>query len=1102
MTSRPSEPYSLAANIGSVNVGVASGIAGNDVFKGFSRDFIKPETITKFVNNPTNIPSMYNDLNAIGFFDSLHDFKSDFIDCQGNIKGDEDKFSYKKFAFTFLLNGGYTDLLSYPNLIVQNSYSYLHRLPRPLDQDNLENYFSIGNILDVITTQNNAKGNMYILPNTRSFTKPTGLFGMSGDGSRRIYDSLVAIYQRYADPSFGNKIKLMFDFQLNLFDIIRKNKDQNRFCLLYTAETITDPAPKMKFDGINDTFGYQNFYFENLGETGRTYNAVNDNIGGNINVTFKNLRTTSTNITKNTIFTVEARYAFNSDGTHKSRNANGFDVVQMNSKANTIDTIKNIIRNTIERVADSAADTFNRKAFTLSTQNRVEFYTSFNSGMSSGKKEEYKKDYAIYYARKRLGDTLQGRICKLDKLRTLSFNSINSPQGAVSQNPYSATTDAVLVTHDRMLFSYAVISRVPVILDLKEHMILYIPPLVTRGGGQEQMVNKSYPIYRSLQTGGVNLFDPSELNQAIDSIMNDVSSFIRFLYFFNDNRTAISSNGNFRNFIRKINSGLQNRTLTYKYLGQYATNILIIGSNSPSTGNNVNDDLQNIIERADPSEDIYDPQINDYPNNYSGLAVNSRILLIRDGDNALYVDKYYSTSVNVSETENRYYLRVNFIYNGSKTSNLDFYPRNVGNISTTIKGSRFIDELLNSNGNIVENLSNLISETATEDQLEVAIRNLYEDISSSVELPTLNIPRAATAISTSHQIPSAQQTASTVVVKSSKTANQMSEMAGGIMFILMIVFWFMLSKGSGSKKGGGIKGNILQYGAVLNANFDTLYDETKLLENNVTVFYFLFSLLQEYELNFVNYQEGIDTFYTKINENSTLSDMIGETNLIPHNIEMYVFLKLILNDYSQENLNSINYSLFEYYFYLYSLSKKNVLYSRLQRLKSYLDIDYTINVSRDNISDIAKKINSQPTCLKSWKYFISVMDNAEKITNQIIAQNYDAEQSGDYNVIYQNVDKYNLKLCGFTEMKNEFIMKTINILSDMAKAGLLGQYESILNQIAPSTPDLASGIKPYQIIPQSLMQPIAVSVGGKKSKTSLKKIKKVRSNKNTKKIIT
>ena len=1111
MTSRQNEPYSLIPL-----QEIKGTILENTVFYHFKSDFIKGNG--KIFDEPPHgdVPSMYYDPQAIGFFDSLHDFKSDFMDCQGNIKGNDTDYSYKKFGFSFLLNGGYPDLKNYENLIIQDKYSYLNRIPRPLNQDNLENYFALGNIYHVINYPD--KGKMYILPNTRSstFDNFTAFFGTNKEVS--IYNSLAAIYSTYKDTSFGDKIKLIFDFQLNLFNIIRKSRKQNatvdHFCLLYTAETITDPAPKMKFDGILDVFGPNNFYFEKLDSsssiTERTFNASNDNVYGNVDVTFSNIQRKDKKydddkITKSTNFFVTTKYKLDNK-TIQLDNKTIEEDIKMNSKANTIDTIKNKIRKTIESASTNLARAvFKKNAFpeTNDSETRQGFYTSFNNDMNrSQDKKKYQRDYSIYYARKRLGDTLQGRICKLDKLQTLTFNQTTDKSGSISQVNKPATKDAVLVTHDRMLFSYAVTQSIPVILDLKDNMILYVPPqqAITQGG-QKQIKNikpkiskNDYPLYKSIKTGGIKLFDEEQLQEAADSIMNNVDSLIRFLYFFKNKQLNLTKEDNFRNFIKTVNHKLYEKELKYAYLGEYAVNTLIIADNEQ----NIINEIDTINTKANEYAAAERANRNVYPDTYHCLKINPTILkIVVDDKNEIEVNKYYNTGLN------EYYLSVKVQYSTDKnTTNVFFYPGDKHNNDTSAY-YRSIKKLLNDN--ISKYLTNLTPSSSNSEKL-IVMQNLYEDISLFTDVPDISIFNRLFSNVLSNVENYIPQSLSDFT-DSSTTQYQVAKVALILILISMILYYnrksvlgFVVGGG-----GNGDKMNNSPYDKVLNASFDKLYDTTDLVEKNITSLYFMFSLLRQYELSFVNYQEGINVNYTKINESYILSDLIGVTNLIPHNIELYIFLKLLLRDYNENKLNSINYSLFEYYMYFYS---GNILYSRFQNLKSYLNVYYTIDIDPKNIPNIVEKIQSQPVCSKSWEYFKNIMKETEAIKEQVISENYNAEQSGKYDIIYDNVEKYSLKLAGFTEMKSEFLSKTLDIISSMLTKGSLQKYVDEVKSITGNVPGDVAGVapKPYKglvkpnLFKSSFRQPIAVNGGGKRIRRKTRKNKKQCRKKTHKKI--
>lgn len=1002
MTHRKGEDYSLKP-LTEISKSVVPNSNPYFPFGLFQSSFIDQGTVTKLGSGTQTIPKdFYKKIDAVGFLDSLHDFKSDFFDSQCPIKGKKDEFSFKKFGFTFLLHGGYPNLnIDYPRLLIQTYYSYLNRIPRPLDQNNLENYFSLGNIYNVIT--NNGKGNMYILPNTRS----------SSINKQSIYNQIKNLYNNYRDSSFNNRIKLVVDFQLNLFDIISKNKPTGSpdFCILYTAETITDPAPKPKAANLDSIFGYNNWYIEQLTGT-RSYNPVSDDVGGNVEVTFSNLNITNgTTDLENSKFHVDAKY--------KNGSTEESITVEMNSKANTIQTIKNIISSKIERAAkiiSQATDTFSSVVYEVSKTNRMQFYTNFNSDMNTGNKKEYTERYTIYYARKRLGDTLQGRICLPDKLTRLKFNTVTKSQAGKfvlnTSQIVEAKVGAVLVTHDRMLFSYAVIKNIPTILDLKDNMILFVPPVssvppVTSVPPVSSVppVTSSTPVSsntmlsgltsvfkRTLRSSNTKVGGSQFTEEDVESVMNNVDDLIRFLYFYdNQHYEMVKSSNNFRKMISEVNSGLQNESLSYAYLGEYYNNCLVIAPNDK-----LDERINKIKEKTE----------NNNPYNLkSNLCFNPTLLDICINDHYfINVEKINRPEKKPSDDSDYYssfsdnfYLRVSF-NDIRHVLDLDVTEINRQLTST----DKFAKTVLNK----LTAESNLLSSTDEE-----AIKILYEDI-------TINFKDD---ISFNYARFIGNTTSESHAGGSGNNNQQSCRLFTNI--LKLGVSSFLKSSNTDNDNNN-----------ILNTDFNILNDPANLFQNNITILYFLLNLLRSYELSFIGYQEGIDAFYTKINESYILSDMLGVTNLIPHNIEFYVFLKLILQDYSEANLNTINYALFEYYLYIFK--SINNIYSRFQGIKSYLldTNNYTITITPEIIGTI-KKDN-----IKSLTYFHLNMKKAIQISQTIIEQNYTASQSDNYDIVYKNANDYSLKLCGFTEMKTEFITKTVNIVSSMMSKGLLLKY--------------------------------------------------------------
>ena len=1153
MTYRQGENYSLV-NLATIGSDVAQGNTPVSTFYPFEERYIAPTARDGFTSGTATIPpGLYRDLGAVGFLDTLHDFKSDFFDCQAPIKSDSSKYSYRKFGFSFLLNGGYPSLLPYNNLLMQTNYSYFNRTPRPLNQDNLENYFSLGNIYDVI--RDPSRGKMYILPNTRAYSEQ---LDKQNKHYINIYNRLSVLFNDYRDENFGRRIKVIVDHQMNFYDIMRTKKEdrtpkedgtvegQNNFCILYTAETLTDPAPKSKAKKIDQCFGCENWYIEKL--DGNRDQLSSEGILGNVDVNFARLTLNKQDDLENSTYTVTVHYTSNGETEEKT--------VVMNEKSNTINTIKSEIRKQIENIR-SATDTFAVSLFKTaitSIDNKRDFYTTFNSTMDAGDKQKYKKDYSIFYARKRLGDTLQGRICLFDKLQNVRFNSVERTQGMAygfyykinQTNPKTATKSAVLVTHDRMLFSYAVIQGIPVILDLENNMIVFVPtglPTEPRqqsapsllsnlrifSGGFQQLVPKfdtynfNKNLTNSIQKGGMsgkngqnrkgnntqfqrqsNNFQsqqntqyyfpaPQRLEQiaahtqqsrsrrearqqqqqttaapapaatpetaaeekenmddydlTIDDIINNPDNLIRFLYLFQNNTYYFSRSknliegklqnveeGNFRNFMNIVKSNLSNRTtdLRYAYLGEYINNALVI---APS--NKLEEKVDTIRVKAgapEPTESSQSWSSNLLPSiiTNTGLYGNKILISIKlDDNNYITVEKnitYFGVGIVISEVKYQW-------DQGQQTGVLELT-------------SNKLNRQLNNPGTF-----KLIPDDQGSFKIDLIKIEINEDLQNNSLVDILN-------------------------------ENLTNLVVSGVTLLTVATVAYR----SGYIGGGGPE-DLPLYQHVLTADFNKLNDPKNLFQNNITVIYFLLNLLRSYEVSFINYQEGIESFYTKIDESCVLSDLIGVTNLIPHQIEFYVFLKILLQEYSETSVNRINYALFEYYLYIFKST--NNIYYRFQDIKSYLlKTNYEISITPEIHNEIVK------TNMNSLKYFNSLCKRATQKSQEIIVQNYNASQSGNFDVIYQNVNDYGLKLCGFTEMKSDFINKTLDIISSMSSAGLLKQYTDTSNKITGQKPgDVARGVsKPYQMIPTSSItqQPISVGVGGKKYKKSLKKLRKDR----------
>jgi len=926
MTFRGGEKYSLIS-YDSITASYDGIITVNGIiqpFKIFKRDFIDEGKTIPLLNTPitgTRTSNyFYNDQDAIGFFDTLHDFKNFFSDCEMNIRGVTTK-RYRKFGFSFLLYGGYQSLFrGLGSEILQNDYSYLNRIPRPLNQNNLENYFSIGNIYSAINT---GSSNIYILPDVHNYRSVE---------SNIIITQLAELFNNYIDNNFGRKIKLICDMQLSIFEFIERAKDSRiePFCILYTAETFADPAPVQTLVNLERTFSNDNIYYEVLnGDSSRE-----NNINGNVNVTFSNV-----------VVVDNIRSSFSTDVTYSYDNGMVPDQRRVtantsNKHINSIYFVEKEIEKTIYK-SDLNGDDDTYDNFPLQQSDKSKFYRNFLGDFQrNGVKQNLIRAFSMTYARKRLGDALQGEICKITKLRNVVFRKREN-----ETTTYKATKDAVLLTHDRMLFSRTVSDNMPCILDLGTHIILNIPPSGINGGNGSNNKN----------TGYVNSIYNNDLNHGKTNKIggtgqehNDVNA-DEFYYYPDVILAYLYSIDVFKDLINLIKNGLLKNEIIYRYHSEFDYDLLCFGTNI---------DIDNILE-------IHTKVFN------KKAKLRKRERIKKGGEILLYISIDDNT---LTVTHHRGGLHTLLKMKGI-------------NSRTFLSTNKYINAFLNNHLNTQININDIID-------------SIYEPVSQNNTNMTIYI------LSTS-------------------------------ICILAIIF-FILPKFSGGSGPETSSTDIPTYDKGLNAlstPFEILNNNENFVEKNISIIYHLFILLENYEKSFILYKEGKESFFIKIDEGLPY-DLPG--NYMPNHIEFYIFIKLLIDEYDESKLSSINYAIFEHY--LYSLRTANSIYYRFQDIKSYIlnEKVYYISPSKNEVETIDKETR---------KYFIDICKRTIEISNEIYKQYYDYINNSDYSSIYEMVSSNHLSENGFIEMKNIFINKTIHIIESMLKKGHLTQYIEEATQI-------------------------------------------------------
>jgi hypothetical protein len=285
--------------------------------------------------------------------------------------------------------------------------------------------------------------------------------------------------------------------------------------------------------------------------------------------------------------------------------------------------------------------------------------------------------------------------------------------------------------------------------------------------------------------------------------------------------------------------------------------------------------------------------------------------------------------------------------------------------------------------------------------------------------------------------------------------------------------------------GGG--GRAPSITAVFRAPFEKLSSVENLSEINIAVLYSLLKILRNYETSFVNYHEGRDVFYNMIDDGFPLKML--PNIVMASSVEVYVFVRLMLDDYTAERVKTINYGLFEYC--LYSQKDKNYIYTCLQDMKDYIlgtEMYYILPTETDIIP------------AETQAYFADLFTRTVLLSSKIYSQTYELTNVGNYEAIYKLASDNYLTMGGFHELSEIFMSKTGEILK-VLPPGVFSKYNEPVSDLQNSSKDVGMGLNLMRGTPTKtrLMTPPSPLREGRGGKTTnfKKSIKKQRTRKLT-----
>jgi len=447
---------------------------------------------------------------------------------------------------------------------------------------------------------------------------------------KELKKAICRFFNDYEDLVSGNRINIIVDTPGYFHDILKSDTSTStdKFSYVLTQESVYDPASSKtntfspiiinesyRGNAFVEKFKYKNTAGTLIGETSvdRTYtfNPTNrddaESFESNFSITFKGLKyentpketfITKVNFNRNKIDAIGG--SFNKELDIKFNNiASEINIHYIQGEVQSLLTgmaeIK--LKDTQLTNIQSIGSSINSKRSKVN-----DFYTNFMTNLVS--KYKYKPDTSIqnldfYFTKKRAGDALQAKICKI--INTTSPNIdfykmslTGSIQAGCGVSQKYKLRRLVLVTIDRMLFAYAIRNNIPAILTKLENPIILFKPEVgptstmmsgpiTGGSSSEKYIPKSLSLSKKynkieLQSENNNYQVGGSQQELLDFIIKIPYVFFRLipkmLYGIIGNRSTRSERRNpniIKTYINKIIQ-IQDKDL----ITQYDTDLCIL----------------------------------------------------------------------------------------------------------------------------------------------------------------------------------------------------------------------------------------------------------------------------------------------------------------------------------------------------------------------------------------------------------------------------------------------------------------------------------------------------------------------------------------------
>ena len=433
-----------------------------------------------------------NPINQIQKLDSVHDFGG----TRGNNLATDSisknratsEYAYNQMRLSFIQKYSFPAGTPLGNQITAipiqdySNFSFPGAGQTPRIVDDVENFVLLSALQNAIIT--------------RGLTVETGNFLCrpipKPDTFIETKTALATFFNSYIDTTGTGKINFIVDTPGDLTKVLKSDKAQNNFAYVLTQESAHDSAkgkPTTLSPIVIDEAYNGNGFCEAFGDNvnpARTYTFTADSndpgtFESNFTITFNGMNFTKVN---KEYFYTNVNYnktGFNQD---VSCPLNGLvhptNVPQITKAVTELTKVSTLILQRQDKEILDPPNGVQRAADYINT-----FYTAF---MTPSDKYNYSPENQnlldFNFTKKRAGDGLQARICQYVNSGSIELNcykkrSASDPPGNVEAGLYKgrvySITKLILVTIDRVLFSYCVKNDIPAIYSGTDFFIFFKP---------------------------------------------------------------------------------------------------------------------------------------------------------------------------------------------------------------------------------------------------------------------------------------------------------------------------------------------------------------------------------------------------------------------------------------------------------------------------------------------------------------------------------------------------------------------------------------------------------------------------------------------------